>query len=130
VRLHDHDAERHALLIEVCVPGAALSDEGGTAAAATAGATIGARLHGVAPPAGIPSMTEVLDAWADELEPRLDEHPLTEPALGRLALETMRTRPRACAAPVLCHGDLNPTNVLAACMSRACWSSRSPTSVC
>ena len=119
VRLHDHDAERHALLIECCVPGSALSEAGGTVAAAAAGAAVGARLHAAPPPAGIPTMAEVLDAWADELEPRLDLQPLDHPSLGRLALETTRTRPRACTAPVLCHGDLNPTNVLAA--SREPW---------
>jgi streptomycin 6-kinase len=34
--------------------------------------------------------------------------------LERLVLVTMRERPRACTRQVLLHGDLNPTNVLAA----------------
>jgi streptomycin 6-kinase len=113
VRLHDHDPERRALLIERCQPGRALVELGGTDAAVRAGAEVGARLHRTPPPEGIPTLACVLDRWADELEERLAE-PFVDTGLARLALETMRTAPRACHAPVLLHGDLNPTNVLAA----------------
>jgi streptomycin 6-kinase len=114
VLLHAHDAERHALLVERCSPGTALADAGGSVELAAAGARIAARLHAAAPPAGVPTLAEVLDGWADELEARLDVDATGDPALGRLALETMRSLPRACAAPVLLHGDLNPTNLLSA----------------
>ncbi len=113
VVLYDHDPERHALLIERCVPGGALRDEGGTDAAAEVGAGLGARLHAIPPPEGMPTLASVLDLWADELEPRLDGDPL-DPGLARLVLDTMRTRPRACGETALLHGDLNPTNVLSA----------------
>jgi streptomycin 6-kinase len=114
VLLHAADVERCALLIERCDAGHALEAAGGTLEAVRAGATIGARLHGVAPPAGLPALCDVLDGWADQLAGRLDGHPTEDPGLGRLAVEIMRTRPRACARQVLLHGDLNPTNVLAA----------------
>ena len=114
VRLFDHDPDRCALLLERCRPGTALVDEGGTADAVRAGAALGARLHAVAPPEGLPTLADVLDLWADELERRLEDAPLGDAGLGRLVIETMRTRPRACASPVLLHGDLNPTNVLSA----------------
>lgn len=116
VRLHASDAERRALLLERCEPGGALFAEGGTLDAVRAGASIGARLHTIGAPPGLPALAEVLDPWADHLEARLDESPTPtpDPGLDRLAVEIMRTRPRACVDGVLLHGDLNPTNVLAA----------------
>ncbi|MEO7571662.1 MAG: aminoglycoside phosphotransferase family protein [Acidimicrobiales bacterium] len=113
VQLHDHDSARCALLIERCRPGTALVAEGGSDDAVAAGAALGARLHAAPVPRGLPTLASVLDGWADELEARLDE-PIGDPALGELALATMRTRPRACRDVALLHGDLNPTNVLAA----------------
>ncbi|MGK2950332.1 MAG: aminoglycoside phosphotransferase family protein [Acidimicrobiales bacterium] len=113
VHLLAHDPDRRALLLERCCPGAALADEGGTEVAVRAGARLGARLHRVAAPPGLPTLAEVLDRWADELEGRLVQ-PYVDPGLGRLAVETMRRLPRACPRPVLLHGDLNPTNVLTA----------------
>ena len=114
VRLFDHDPDRCALLLERCRPGKALADEGGTPDAVRAGAALGARLHGVVAPDGLPTLAHVLDLWADDLECRVDGRPFADAGLGRLAIETMRARPRACTAPVLLHGDLNPTNVLSA----------------
>ena len=114
VRLLDHDPDRCGLLLERCRPGTALVDEGGTREAVRAGAGLGARLHSTAPPEGLPTLADVLDLWADELEPRLEDAPLGDAGLGRLVVETMRTRPRSCTAPVLLHGDLNPTNILSA----------------
>jgi streptomycin 6-kinase len=113
VRLHDHDPTRRALLLERCRPGRGLLDRGGADAAVRAGAELGAQLHRATIPEGMPTLASVLDTWADELEARLAD-PLVDPGLARLALATMRERPRSCGAPVLLHGDLNPTNVLSA----------------
>jgi streptomycin 6-kinase len=114
VLLHDHDPERWALLIERCRPGNALDSTGGPPAAVRAGAAIGASLHAVRPPAGLPTLTDVLASWADSLEAVLDRRPASDPGLARRALVTMRVRPAATEHQVLLHGDLNPTNVLAA----------------
>jgi streptomycin 6-kinase len=119
VRLLDHDPARWALLLERCEPGRDLLAEGGTRSAAEAGAALGASLHAVAPPPGLPPLADVLDAWADELAARLVGHPCPDRALGDLAVEVMRTAPRAGGRSVLLHGDLNPTNVLSA--RRAPW---------
>lgn len=113
VHLLAHDPDRRALLLERCRPGTALVDEGGSDAAAFAGARLGARLHRAAVPPDLPTLGDVLDRWADELAARLTT-PFADVGLGRLAVETMRLRPRACRRPVLLHGDLNPTNVLQA----------------
>jgi streptomycin 6-kinase len=118
VRLLAHDPLRCALLLERCTPGRELVELGGTDQAVVAGAAIGARLHAAAIPEGLPSLASVLDGWADELEERL-ALPYVDPGLGRLAVETMRARPRASSEAVLLHGDLNPTNVLSA--ARAPW---------
>jgi streptomycin 6-kinase len=117
--LHDHDLERGALLLERCRPGRSLLDDGGTDAAVAAGAAVGAALHARPAPDGLRTLAEVLDAWAAELAPRLDQHPTPDPAHGRVVLDIMRTRPRAVGPVAFLHGDLNPTNVLSA--ERAPW---------
>jgi streptomycin 6-kinase len=114
VLLYAADAERSALLVERCRPGRALADERGTLDAVRSAAAIGAQLHQVAAPDGLPTLADVLDSWADQLEGQLATAPPADPGLGRSAVETMRTCPRACADPVLLHGDLNPTNLLTA----------------
>lgn len=119
VRLLAHDAERWALLLERCRPGHGLDAEGGTTATVAAGAAVGAQLHAVPPPPGLPALATVMATWADELEGRLAAHPALDPGLGRRAVATMREAPAASPDRVLLHGDLNPTNVLAA--ERAPW---------
>lgn len=114
VRLLDHDPDRRALLLEWCEPGTGLVEEGGSVAAATAGADIATRLHATPPPAGTPTLASVLGPWADEVEARLALHPTEVPGWGQRALATMRDRPGAVDDHVLLHGDLNPTNVLSA----------------
>jgi streptomycin 6-kinase len=114
VLLHEHDPVRWALLIEACRPGHGLDATGGPPDAVRAGAEIGARLHAVPPPGGLPTLVSVLGSWADSLEALLPRHPASDPGLGRRALDTMRERPAAVENPVLLHGDLNPTNLLAA----------------
>jgi streptomycin 6-kinase len=119
VQLLEHDAARHALLIERCVPGHGLADEGGTVAAVEAGATVGALLHRAAAPEGLDQLGDRLAAWADDIERTVDRTAVRDTGLLARALDTMRTRPAACRSPVLLHGDLNPTNLLAA--ERAPW---------
>jgi streptomycin 6-kinase len=113
VRLFDHDPDRSALLIERCAPGTAVGDEPDPFAAARVGASLSARLHAVPPPAGMPTLEAVQRSWADQLEAQLLRHPAADDGLARVALEVMRARPADCTDPVLLHGDLNPTNVLA-----------------
>lgn len=111
VRLHAHDPARSALLIERCVPGRGLVDEGGTSDAVRAGAELGARLHAAAVPEGIPTLEAVLDPWADEVEERVAaQGPWLDAGLVRAAVTIMRS---SSPTRVLLHGDLNPTNVLA-----------------
>jgi streptomycin 6-kinase len=113
VRLLDHDPVRHALLLERCWPGTGLQLLAGSDEAMRVGAAVGARLHETDAPMGLRTLAAVLDDWADELDVRL-ARPFAGAALDTLALDTMRHRPRACGPGVLLHGDLNPTNVLAA----------------
>jgi streptomycin 6-kinase len=112
VLLLEHDAERWALLLERCRPGTSLADEGGSLAAARAGAALGARLHAAPPPGGVPSLESVLIRWADEVEHRSSRQgPWIDPALVAMGTAVMRSpSPRQ----VVLHGDLNPTNVLSA----------------
>lgn len=114
VRLHRDDPVRRALLIERCRPGHGVGELPGDLLAAKIGAALAARLHRATAPAGLPTLSSVLDAWADELEGRLDRHGPADPGLGRSAVATFRDRPRASPRDVLLHGDLNPTNVLSA----------------
>ena len=114
VQLLDHDPERWALLVERCRPGHAVHDEPGASTAASIGAAIGARLHAAPPPRGLPTLAEVLEPWARQTEQQLASRPPAHPALAARALDTMRTRSASTTQAVLLHGDLNPTNVLAA----------------
>ncbi|MFL6207002.1 MAG: aminoglycoside phosphotransferase family protein [Acidimicrobiales bacterium] len=119
VSLLADDPERHALLIERCRPGHGLLDEGGTNEAVEAGAAVGALLHDAPIPGGLGTLTARLSRWADDLDRTIDLSVVPDPGLVARALHTMRTRPSACDHDVLLHGDLNPTNVLAA--ERAPW---------
>ncbi|MET0902512.1 MAG: aminoglycoside phosphotransferase family protein [Acidimicrobiales bacterium] len=114
VLLLDHDPERWALLIERCRPGYGIDSQRGARDAVRAGAAIGARLHAVPPPDGLPTLTDVLASWADSLDELLERRPPDDAGLVRRALVTMRTRPASTEHQVLLHGDLNPTNLLAA----------------
>lgn len=118
VRLLGHDPDRSALLLERCRPGTDLLALGGPDEAVVAGARVGARLHEARIPNDVPTLGAVLGAWADQVEERL-VRPFVDDGLARVAVDTMRRRPHECANPVLLHGDLNPTNVLAA--ARAPW---------
>jgi streptomycin 6-kinase len=121
VRLLEHDPARSALLVERCDPGRALVDEGGTAAAVSAGALVGAQLHAVPAPAGLASLASVLEPWADAVEEQVAAHGAwLDGAIVAAGLATMRSAAGGTTgAPVFLHGDLNPTNVLAA--SRLPW---------
>ena len=115
VRLLDHDPDRRALLLERCRPGHGLGDEPDPLDAAAASARRSA--PGCTPyrrrPAARPS-SAVLRPWADELEGRLEPHAVARPGPGPPGARRHAHAGRRCARPVLLHGDLNPTNVLAA----------------
>jgi streptomycin 6-kinase len=116
VRLLAHDPTRSALLVERCDPGRALVDDGGMPAAVAAGARVGARLHAVPPPAGLATLASVLEPWADAVEEQVAAHGAwLDGAIVAAGLATMRSSATgARGEPVFLHGDLNPTNVLAA----------------
>jgi streptomycin 6-kinase len=116
-RLVDHDPDRWALVVERCRPGsdaAALDDP---VAAAAAGAAVAARLHacGVALPEA-PTLEGVMAAWAEEVEARVvAEHRAgLDRAVVAMGLDAMRALPGSATRSALLHGDLNPTNLLAA----------------
>jgi streptomycin 6-kinase len=116
-RLVDRDPDRWALVLERCRPGsdaAALDDP---LAAAIVGATVAARLHAceVALPEA-PHLGEVMASWADEVEARAAAEHRAGLDRGALAmgLEAMRTLPGSASHGAVLHGDLNPTNLLAA----------------
>ncbi len=111
VRLHRHDPGRAALLLERCVPGSALADLDDGAAAFDAGLAVAAQLH-VDPPGDVPALIEVATGWAEVVERRGRPQGLADD-VWRIALDTMRGEVEA-GRSVLLHGDLNPTNVLAA----------------
>ena len=110
VRLHAHDAARCALLLERCDPGGSLHTAPDVEAAFDAAVAIAAHLH-VQPPPGMRAVAEHADGWAALLEGRGRPDGL-DPALWRLALDTIRQQARPDRRLTLVHGDLNPTNVL------------------
>jgi streptomycin 6-kinase len=111
VRLEAHDPERRALLLERCDPGSPLGDEVDRRRALDAGLAIARALHDAPAPDGLPTLTEVLSAWAGSVEPRRALAPEVDDETWDLVLHTMRSRTPG-SSEVLLHGDLNPTNVL------------------
>jgi len=113
VRLLAHDAERHALLLERCVPGTPLADEPGDAAV---GVMIDL-LPRLWKPAGAPfrPLAEEAAWWAGYLEHHWERagRPF-ERALIDAALEALRTLPASQGEQVLLHQDLHAGNVLRA----------------
>ncbi len=112
VRLLAADSERAALLLERCDPGTNLLAEGGAPEAVRAGAKVAARLHAAPVPVDVPSLESVMVRWADEVEARANTlGPWLDPGLVTAGVAVMRS---SSPTRVLLHGDLNPTNVLAA----------------
>ena len=113
VKVLEHDPELHALLLERCIPGTQLSDQGGDTALNV--------LVGLLPrlwvPAGASIGTLAAEAawWYESLEewPARAGHPFSQ-ALLASSLEALRDLPASQGDQVLLHQDLHPGNVLAA----------------
>ncbi|HZG05391.1 MAG TPA: aminoglycoside phosphotransferase family protein [Streptomyces sp.] len=120
VRLYEHDPERYALLLERCLPGTGLGDDGRLSAEErlVAGAGVLRELWEVPvpPDAALDRMAEVTAGWADTAEERMARlaPPGFDPALVALGVRLLRELPGTAAREVVVHGDLNPGNVLAA----------------
>jgi len=113
VRLIDHDAERHALLLERACPGTALA-EVGLDAALDVFVDLLPRLW---KPAGSPfrALADEAARWVDELPERWEE--AGEPFERRLldaAIDTLRELSATQGEQVLLHQDFHALNVLAA----------------
>jgi streptomycin 6-kinase len=113
IRLLAHDAERHALLLERCIPGTRLSelDED------TVLEVFSELLPRLLKPADSPfrALAEEAAWWARDLEGTWEK--AGRPFGRRLletTLETLRTLPASQGEPVLLHQDLHPSNVLRA----------------
>ena len=117
VRLHDHDPERWALLIERCRPGHGLDRRGRHAGGGRRRRGASARgCTRAAPPDGLPTSTDGARRLGRRHRGAARRRaPGRDPALvAPGARRRCATRPARAASPVLLHGDLNPTNVLAA----------------
>src|SRR6478736_3642912 len=113
IRLLDFEPEEHALLLERCVPGTALS-EVGAAAALDVFVELLPRLW---KPAGAPFGTLAAEAvwWSDSLAETWER--FGRPFERRLldaALEALQQLPHTQGQQVLLHQDLHGDNVLAA----------------
>jgi streptomycin 6-kinase len=106
-----------ALLLERCVPGAALKDVLPEPEQDSVLAGLLCRLWEHQPPAGHPfrALWEMCDEWADSFESDFsrDSRGL-DPALARDGIAVLRELPRSAAHPVLLCTDLHAENILAA----------------
>lgn len=114
IRLLAHDAERHALLVERCLPGTPLSDVGQTRGLDV----IAGLLPRLWKPSASPpfrSLTEEARWWESSLRARWEAagRPFEE-ALLDLALDALGSLPDSQGEQVLLHQDLHGQNVLAA----------------
>lgn len=113
VRLLAHDRDRHALLLERCLPGTPLSDldEGGVLDVFVA------LLPRLFEPVGAPfrPLAEEAAWWAGDLEPKWEAagRPF-ERRLLDAALDALHALPASQGPSVLLHQDLHPGNVLRA----------------
>jgi streptomycin 6-kinase len=120
-RLHDALVidETSALLLELCEPGAALSQ---LVAAPEQDAVIASLLRGlwIEPPAGhrFRPLQSMCDAWADAFEEKqatfVGRGGEFDPGLMRAGVELLRGLPATAERSVLLCTDLHPQNVLAA----------------
>ncbi|MFJ4849976.1 aminoglycoside phosphotransferase family protein [Streptomyces sp. NPDC088733] len=119
VRVHRHDARRHALLLERCTPGAGLGAADGLTAEERllTGAGVLAELWGAATAVdgGFDRLADVTAGWAGLVEERMERHrPPFDPGLVALGVRLLRELPGSASREVVVHGDFNPGNVLAA----------------
>jgi streptomycin 6-kinase len=117
VRLLAHDPDRHALILERCLPGEELRTASGSAEdRLLAGCAVLRRLwQAEPPPAGGPvdGLAEVTAHWADLAGDRMARlRPGYDPGLVDEAVTLLRTLPTSAGRTALLHGDFNPGNVL------------------
>lgn len=115
VRLLAHDPQRHALLLEPCVPGEPLaSSEQPAEERLRIGCSVLRQLW-VPPAAGIEQLGLVTAEWADTAEERMARlRPGYDPGLFALGVQLLRSLPGSADRTVVLHGDFNPGNVLSA----------------
>ncbi|GGM55314.1 aminoglycoside phosphotransferase family protein [Dactylosporangium sucinum] len=109
VRLLARDPDRHALLLERCVPGQPVA--GGDAVRIACGVL--RELWAAAPPDGLEELGTVAGEWADLVEERMARlRPPYDPGLVAEGAGLLRELPATAQRRVLLHGDFNPGNVL------------------
>ncbi|HET7807841.1 MAG TPA: aminoglycoside phosphotransferase family protein [Gaiellaceae bacterium] len=113
VRLLDHEAEEHALLLERCVPGTPLSAAGADAALDVFVELLPRLWKPAGPPFG--TLADEAAWWAGSLEDTWERfgRPFERPLLDA-ALEALRELPPTQSEQVLLNQDLHGDNVLAA----------------
>ncbi|GIF67887.1 streptomycin 6-kinase [Asanoa ishikariensis] len=119
VRLIASDPQRHALVLERCLPGDQLASAGGPAEERlSAGCGVLRSLWSapLSPPIEeIEELATVTAEWADLVEERMDRlRPGYDPGLVAEGARLLRELPASADRRVLLHGDFNPGNVLAA----------------
>ena len=117
VRVLRSDPARWAMLLERCVPGAALDDCGLTVREALdTAAGLLRQLWSAPAPAGAPfeRLGDVTREWAGLVRERMDRYrPAFDPGLVALGASLLETLP-AGGRTVVLHGDFNPGNILSA----------------
>jgi streptomycin 6-kinase len=116
VRLLEHDADRHALLLERCEPGTPLTEDRRPAPdRLRTAATVLRDLWQAPVPDGLEDLGAVLAEWADLAEERQARlRPGYDPGLVAYGVDLLRTLPASAGRRVILHGDANPGNVLSA----------------
>jgi streptomycin 6-kinase len=116
VRLLAHDARRHALILEPCVPGQELTDAAGTAEERLAvGCAVLRQLWDAPVPATheIEHVAPVTAEWAELVCERMARlRPGYDAGLVAEGARLLRDLPGSARRDVLLHGDFNPGNVL------------------
>nr|WP_254393045.1 aminoglycoside phosphotransferase family protein [Streptomyces buecherae] len=117
VHLLAADERRHALLVERCVPGTELGEDGRhspDARLAAAAKLLNGLWSAPPPAAGLERLAAVTREWATLVEQRMARlRPDYDPGLVAIGVDLLRTLPRSATREVVVHGDFNPGNVLA-----------------
>jgi len=124
VLVHEHDPERHALLLERCEPGTELGAAGHLPAEERLllGAGVLRRLwdagqDGLVEGSCVECLSKVTREWADLADERAARHDWPgelDTGLFTLAAELLHELPLTAARETVVHGDFNPGNLLAA----------------
>ncbi|OEV30036.1 hydroxyurea phosphotransferase [Streptomyces nanshensis] len=122
VLVHEHDAERYALLLERCEPGTELRQAGAIPAEERllTGARVLRQLWDAGSEGEVPSverLSAVSADWAQQAEERVAGHEWpagVDTGLFALGAELLRELPLTARRETVLHGDFNPGNLLAA----------------